>query len=56
MIICVCNNVSEKEIRELHYLSLEDIMFKTSAAMCCGSCFEALQKIVEEQNENVPLR
>lgn len=51
MIVCICSNVSEKQIEDLLPASLEDVMMKTSAAMCCGQCFEYLQKITERLEE-----
>ena len=47
MIICLCYNVSEKEIKKLLPCSVEDIMLKTDAGMACGSCFHALQETVD---------
>ncbi|WP_407304109.1 (2Fe-2S)-binding protein [Acinetobacter sp.] len=47
MIICICSNVTEKEIKQLFPLSLEDIMMTTAAGMCCGGCLESLQEIIE---------
>lgn len=48
MIICICNNVTEAQIRELQHLPIEDVMLKSGAAMCCGCCFEILQKTLDE--------
>jgi len=46
MIVCVCANVSEREIRELLPMSVEEIMMKTNCAMNCGICFEQLLEIM----------
>lgn len=49
MIICMCYNVTEQEIKKLLPCSVEDIMMKTEAGMACGSCFHALQETVDFQ-------
>lgn len=53
MIICVCFNVSDKQIKPLMPCSVEDVMMKTDAGMCCGKCIQALQEIVDLQTAEV---
>jgi len=48
MIVCVCANVSEQEIRDLLPASVEEVMMKTNCAMNCGICFQAMVEIVEQ--------
>ena len=50
MILCVCFSITEKEVRELLPCSIEEVMLQTGCSLSCGSCFEALQKLMEEQN------
>lgn len=52
MIICLCQNVTEKQVKELN-LPVEEVMMKTGAAMCCGCCFEMLCEMCQEQSPNM---
>lgn len=41
MIVCVCNRVSDKDIKRLATQgcdSFEALQFETGAATCCGQC------------------
>lgn len=45
MLVCICNNVSDKEIRE----DIGDA--RERASTCCGICEEEVQKIIEESDK-----
>lgn len=51
MIVCVCHNVSEREIKALldEGLSLEEIVERTSASTGCGTCLEYLIEVIEDE-------
>ena len=49
MVICICANVTEGQIRDLLPLPLEEVMLATDAGMCCGCCMRVLQQIVEPE-------
>jgi bacterioferritin-associated ferredoxin len=49
MIICVCNNLSEKQIREAIEAGAEnfdDVMKYHNVEGCCYSCEDSLNKLV----------
>lgn len=52
MIICICYHVTEKQITDLLPLPLDEVMLKTNAGMCCGSCMCKLKEIVEPVSDN----
>lgn len=51
MVICICNNINDKTIKQL---ASEDntvncIASKTGATTCCGCCKEMVRLIIEEE-------
>lgn len=54
MFICICNQVSDSQIRNLvdEGKSLEDIIFLTGASTQCGSCLDSLKDLVSKQLES----
>jgi bacterioferritin-associated ferredoxin len=52
MILCHCRRISRKEIERLKRknkkLSLEEIIEKTQASDCCGSCLRDLEVLLNE--------
>jgi bacterioferritin-associated ferredoxin len=54
MIVCVCNNVSEKEIRqafELGATSMVALQADLGVATCCGSCHDCANQVLVEAQE-----
>lgn len=51
MIICVCNNISDRIIKEMLPASLEEIQFETGCGLCCGSCLEALEALCNQHSQ-----
>ena len=50
MIVCVCNAVSESEIRacvELGCTDLESVREAVGVASCCGACSECAREIID---------
>jgi bacterioferritin-associated ferredoxin len=51
MIVCVCNNISDREIRqavELGITSMEELRRDLGVATCCGQCFSCAEDILNE--------
>jgi bacterioferritin-associated ferredoxin len=51
MIVCVCNNISDREIRqaiELGITSMDELRRDLGVATCCGQCFECAEQILSE--------
>ena len=51
MIVCVCNNISDREIRqamELGITSMEELCRDLGVATCCGQCFACAEEILGE--------
>lgn len=55
MIVCICNNVSEKDIR----LAVEDGMTTVSelranldVGTCCGKCVSCARRVLRESMDN----
>jgi bacterioferritin-associated ferredoxin len=51
MYICVCNAITDREIRqcvELGARSLEELQEALGAATCCGRCTQAVEEILQE--------
>jgi bacterioferritin-associated ferredoxin len=49
MIVCVCNNVSDKEIRqafELGATSMAALRADLGVATCCGSCQDCARQVL----------
>ncbi|MYN26587.1 (2Fe-2S)-binding protein [Duganella levis] len=52
MIVCVCNNISDREIRqamELGITSMDELRDALGVATCCGQCFSCAEEILTEQ-------
>ncbi len=53
MIVCVCNNISDREIRQavdLGLSSMDELSRDLGVATCCGQCADcALQVLTEHQ-------
>ncbi len=53
MIVCVCNNISDREIRQavdLGLSSMDELSRDLGVATCCGQCADcALQVLNEHQ-------
>lgn len=51
MIVCVCNNISDREIRqavELGVKSMEELRDDLGVATCCGQCFACAKHVLNE--------
>jgi bacterioferritin-associated ferredoxin len=51
MIVCVCNNISDREIRqamEFGLTSMEELHSALGVATCCGQCFSCAEDILNE--------
>ena len=51
MIVCVCNNISDREIRqavELGVGSIEELRRDLGVSTCCGQCFDCAEQILNE--------
>jgi bacterioferritin-associated ferredoxin len=51
MIVCVCNNISDREIRqavELGVSSIEELRRDLGVSTCCGQCFDCAAQILTE--------
>lgn len=55
MIVCVCNKVSDTEIKaaieECRPKTLEDLQDEISVADCCGSCQEFVEQMIADQKK-----
>lgn len=53
MIVCVCNNISDREIRQavdLGLSSMDELRRDLGVSTCCGQCADcALQVLTEHQ-------
>ncbi len=51
MYICVCNGVTENQIRDAvceGAASLHDLRYTLGVASCCGRCAEFAEQVIEE--------
>lgn len=51
MIVCICNNISDREIRqaiELGITSLDELRADLGLATCCGQCASTAEEIMNE--------
>ncbi len=51
MIVCVCNNISDREIRqamEFGITSMDELRSALGVATCCGQCFSCAEEILNE--------
>jgi bacterioferritin-associated ferredoxin len=61
MIVCVCNNISDREIQQVVGLgvsSMEELRDDLGVATCCGQCFSCAKDVLDEalQAEGTPMR
>lgn len=52
MIVCVCNNISDREIRqavELGITSMEQLRSDLGVATCCGQCASYAEEVLDAQ-------
>ncbi|MBA5607154.1 (2Fe-2S)-binding protein [Duganella sp. FT3S] len=52
MIVCVCNNISDREIRqavELGLRTLDELREQLGVATCCGQCADCAQGVLDTQ-------
>ncbi len=51
MIVCVCNNVSDREITqavEFGAASMDDLQRDLGVASCCGQCHSCAKQVLNE--------
>ena len=51
MIVCVCNNISDKEIQQAVGLgtgSMEELRDDLGVATCCGQCHACAKEVLDE--------
>ena len=55
MIICLCKNVSDRQIREMadQGASMRDVLHKSQAGTCCGACTVEVQDLVRRCRRQV---
>lgn len=54
MIVCVCNNISDREIREAAELGLStmgDLRRDLGVGTCCGKCVSCARQVLHEHIE-----
>jgi bacterioferritin-associated ferredoxin len=54
MIVCVCNNISDREIRQavdLGLSSMDDLRRDLGVATCCGKCATYAEKVLNTHIE-----
>lgn len=54
MIVCVCNNISEREIRQavdLGVSSMAELRRDLGVATCCGKCHTCAKEVLQERLE-----
>ena len=51
MIVCLCKNVTDREIKEMASKGqrLCDILRSSEAGTCCGSCTDDIRKILKAE-------
>ena len=51
MIVCLCNAVSDRQIKELvqEGASVKDVINTCQAGTCCGACAIEVRKIVQDE-------
>jgi bacterioferritin-associated ferredoxin len=55
MIVCVCNNISDREIREavaLGISSMADLYKELGVGTCCGKCVSYAREVLHEELES----
>jgi len=51
MIVCVCNNISDREIRqaiELGITTMDELRADLGVATCCGQCASYAEEVLNE--------
>jgi bacterioferritin-associated ferredoxin len=51
MIVCVCNNISDREIRqavELGISSMAELHEQLGVGTCCGKCVDYAREVLDE--------
>ena len=54
MIVCICNNVSDREIRQavdLGVSSMAELSNDLGVATCCGQCADCAKKVLQDYME-----
>ncbi|MDC8759465.1 (2Fe-2S)-binding protein [Janthinobacterium fluminis] len=55
MIVCVCNNISDREIRQavdLGLSSMAELRRDLGVATCCGKCHSCAKEVLQEHISN----
>jgi bacterioferritin-associated ferredoxin len=55
MIVCVCNNISDREIRqaaELGITSMAELYKELGVGTCCGKCVSYAREVLHEHLES----
>jgi bacterioferritin-associated ferredoxin len=55
MIVCVCNNISDREIRQavdLGLNSMADLRKELGVGTCCGKCVSCAREVMHEHLES----
>ncbi|MEB0139231.1 MULTISPECIES: (2Fe-2S)-binding protein [unclassified Undibacterium] len=58
MIVCVCNNISERQIASAcaaGHTTMADLRHHLQVGTCCGKCAGCARKVLRECNENSAL-
>lgn len=56
MIVCVCNNISEREIRlavDLGLSTMAELRRDLGVATCCGKCHSCAKDVMREHLETI---
>lgn len=56
MIVCVCNNISDREIRQavdLGIRSMDELSRDLGVATCCGNCTDCAKKVMNTHLEAI---
>ncbi|PHV05170.1 2Fe-2S ferredoxin [Janthinobacterium sp. BJB412] len=56
MIVCVCNNISDREIRQaidLGLSSMAELRRDLGVATCCGKCHSCAKEVLGEHLERI---
>ena len=59
MIVCVCNNISDREIRQavdLGLSSMAELSRDLGVGTCCGKCTSCARKVLDTHLETTTLR
>lgn len=51
MIVCICNNISDREVRQaidLGITSIDELRRDLGVSTCCGQCADAAEEILNE--------